>query len=315
MRANLITINDEFISFQQFCQKSKLSQREIALIMEPLATALYQNKLKQRVVYLLVFVFLATLIYYISTTEVVSWHLSAIGRVALIKLLPIWNWQHLKYERCFVRDKVDFQIFLDCELCEINNYIDTEYDIKPTELDDHYIKLHKAVIVKNAITNWKIPDDFDTEWIPCKLSSNFLTGPADMGRILEKLSQFKNSYFVHFQNCDRQSVKFFRMFAPKPPVLPTRLSPNQYSWLLLSLDYNVSNYKKIELIEPIALIGQLAGYNYFQLKPRSNCEDYCQIIEVVLEEGEMLIVSDLYDLSYRPFPEGENVAIILEMHN
>lgn len=314
MKANLTTINNELNSFQQFCKKSELSEQEIALIMEPLTKALNRNKFKQRVLYLLVFAFLATLTFYISTIEVVSWHLSAVGRVALIHILPIWDWQYLKDEKCLVKDYEDLQITLNCELCEINNHIDTEYDIKPTELDDHYIKLHKAVIIKNAITNWKVPDDVDTESIPCKLSTNVLTGPASMGTILEQLTHF-NNYFFHFQNCDRQSVKFFRMFAPKPTILPNSLSPNQYSWLLVSQNYNVSNYKKIDLIEPIAVVGQVAGYNRFRLKPRRNCEGYCQIIEIDLEAGEMLIVSDLYDLSYRPFPQGWNVAIILEMHN
>ncbi|KAB0791497.1 hypothetical protein PPYR_03297 [Photinus pyralis] len=319
MNPRLNMINDELVAFLQFCKKSKLSDEEVAVITRPLTRALARNKIKRGILHLLILLLLSLAVYYVSTTEIVSWHLSAIGRVGLINLLPIWNWRHLKYEKCLIPTKTDdVPIPLACELCEINNYIDSAYDIDPERLDDLYIKLHKALILNKAMTpNWYLPE-IDTEPLfhgstPCKLSTNVRTGTPTVKTLVDKLDDFER-YFLHFQNCDFEAVKAFRRYAPKPAVLPARLSPTKYSWLLMSRDYNVTNYKTVQLVEPIALVGQMVGSNYFSLRPRMNCEEHCPVIEVALEEGEVLLLSSMYDLFYRPFPEGENVAVILEMH-
>lgn len=306
-------INDELNSFVQLCEKNELSQREIAVITEPLTKTLKRNKLKQRALQLLLFALVVALIYNISTTDLVLWHLSALGRIGLIQFLPLWNWEYLKNERCLIEGFQKIPLTLNCDLCETNNYIDSEYDIKPSELDDHYIKLLKPVIIYNAINDWQIPNNYEFETVPCKLKTNIHAEPADAQTIIDKLPVFRR-YFVHYQNCDFEQVKLFRKFAPKPTLLPERLSPIQYSWLVISNDYNVSRYKKIDLIEPIALVGQIIGSNYIRLTPRLKCRVLCTPMTVELEEGELLIVSSLYDLSYRPSPTGENIAIILEIH-
>ncbi|KAK4878261.1 hypothetical protein RN001_010767 [Aquatica leii] len=313
---DLQQINNELTTFFETCRKNHLTQQDIATICQPLRTAATKTKLKRRLFKTTILIVLLASAYYLTTIDLISWHLAAIGRLGLIELLPIWNWQHLKNEKCLIPSLTPIETpQLECTLCEALDHIHTAIDINPSHLKQHYIDLHTPIIIPEALHNWtKIRSDpILAESVPCQLSTNIHSGFTTTGRILSKLQDFDH-YFLHFQNCEFDAMKAFRVFTPKPLFLPVEMSPVQYSWLLMSRYYNVSSFKQVELKEAVALFGQMQGSNYVRLLPRLNCESVCPIVEMELLEGEALVFTSMWDLEYKPNMYGENIAVILEMH-
>lgn len=62
--------------------------------------------LKQQLLKLLkIFLFIVSIccaVYYVDT---LNWYFCAIGRILLIKMLPVWNWQHLSRSECLIPKK------------------------------------------------------------------------------------------------------------------------------------------------------------------------------------------------------------------
>lgn len=72
---------------------------------------------------LLIFLILIGLFYYITF---LNWNLSAIGRIFLIKILPLWNWKNFYNQKCLIKwndntlpRQKSFQLNQDdCAVCE-----------------------------------------------------------------------------------------------------------------------------------------------------------------------------------------------------
>lgn len=321
-------INNDLKLFLDFCKENHLTDEEILKVCEPLINTIKRNSIAYYLRYLIILLLIIIIFYYLTYFEFVSWNLSAIGRIVLIQLLPYWDWRHLKNDQCFldnfIKPKIEnSELSFDCVFCEAINKIYVESEIDPTVLNEHFIQLHKPVILTDSLKDWpifenphlffNIKDTLFKDSVPCKLSTNIHNGPITIKRILQKTEEF-DEYFLHFQNCDFDATKAFRVITPRPGFLPAEISPIQYNWLMISKNYNVTNYKLINLKEPIAVIAQASGSNFFRLVPRQNCEIDCPTINIKLLPHEVLIFTSLWDLEYRPNDIGENIAVILEMH-
>ncbi|KAF5272008.1 hypothetical protein FQR65_LT04989 [Abscondita terminalis] len=303
MSNNLQQINAELIALFEYCQRANLTRDDMSSMCQPLCEAVTRARLKRNLLRALTLTALLASAYYCVTTfDTISWHASAVARIALIKTLPVWDWQHLKTQKCLVPglNPPPQTPELECTLCEALDHIPTvKSNANPDHLKQRYLDLHTPVIIPEALTNWtkvSVQSVF-YKTAPCKLSTNVLSGFATTARVLTTLKDF-DRYFVHFQNCDQDAVKAFRLFAPKPRFVSVELSPVRYSWLLMSRNYNVTHYKKIELKESITLFGQVRGSNYVRLIPRLNCEDACPLVEMQLYDGEALLFTSMWDLDY-----------------
>lgn len=327
MPQSIEQINEELHAFLAFCKENNLTEKEIAQICEPLITPIRKLKLKRICWYILFCVLLLTALYYLTYIEAISWRILSLTRILLIKLLPWWNWKTLKYEKCLIPNPLRAQQqtnvpAFDCALCESITKIYVETDVDSQFLKEHYIDLHNPVIINNALNDWPIfhnssinflEDDMIYDSIPCKLSTNTHNGLTSVGKLYSKLKEFPE-YFIHFQNCDFDVVKAFRLVAPKPSFVDAEISPIQYSWLLDSKNYNITNYKTVSLQESITFIGQVKGSNFYRLQPRQNCKNECPVLNIDLQRGEGLFITSLWDLEYKPTIFGENLAVILEMY-
>lgn len=332
MSSNNLTldqINREFESFYEFCKENHLNDDDVRKICEPLLKPVRRAKLVKHLKICIFSMFVLLLLYVVCSTEQVSWHLSAIGRIFMIKLLPFYDWTQLRNENCLIkRTNSKMEQRFDCVLCEAVDEIEV-FDVNAIDRDaiyEYYIKLHVPLAVTRATAPWKIHslpisnftemlrnNEIIAESYPCKLSTNLHRGDAQLANVLTKTSHF-SSYFIHFQNCEWEAVKQFRMFAPRPAFLHPQIAPIQYSWVLLNRNYNVAKFKRVELKENIAIVGQVLGRTRFRLKPQVECEFECYVLEVELGEGEVLLLTSLWNLEYKPVAEGENVAVILETH-
>lgn len=324
--------NRDLESFYAFCKENRLSDEEIRKLCEPLRRIVYKAKLLKIFKLSLILALVIFICYILCCSDTVSWHLSAIGRILMIKLLPYYDWTVWKHEQCLIpkfgSQNIQNELpAFDCVLCENVAQITKKNNITPEELYENYIELHVPIILTNAeiqmkllhkrienVTDSLISNQILAEYLPCKLSTNIYNGPGTLSTILKKTKRF-SSFFVHFQNCDFAAVKNFRIFTARPSFLdPAYVSPIQYNWLLASKDYNISKFKSIELQERVTVIVQTLGGTNFKLTPQSECEFDCHVLNFELKAAEALIFTSLWNLEYKPNPSGENVAVILEAH-
>ncbi|KAJ8958996.1 hypothetical protein NQ314_006314 [Rhamnusium bicolor] len=242
----------------------------------------------------------------------------------MVKILPYFDWRYLKNKRCLIEkfntSPNSDKIFFNCDLCENINKIDVYEKIDQEILRQRYIELDIPLIVSKALDKWPknssfienliLDDDFYFSY-PCKLSTNILKGSRKAGNILEKVKLF-DEFFLHFQNCAPDAMRIFRKFTYRPDFLPPTYSPILYNWLVWNKNYNTTNYKLVNLVEKLAVFGQLFGTTYIQLIPRQNCAEICPILDIKLNAGEVLIFTSMWDLEYRPKEDSENMAVILE---
>lgn len=95
-------INSEVQSFYEYCKEAGMSDEEMDIICRPLTTAVRKAYIKKWTRVGLIIVMILALGYTVSQTETAQWHASAVGRIILIKLLPIWDWTPLYYNKCLI---------------------------------------------------------------------------------------------------------------------------------------------------------------------------------------------------------------------
>lgn len=322
-------LNHDFDAFYEFCKENHLTDEDVKQLCQPLIKTIRKEKLiKQLQIGVFIMLILLT-IYLVCNTEIISWHLSAIGRILLVKILPIYDWTQLQNEYCLIQHSETIaHNNPNCILCESVEEIEQINEYNPDFLYENLIKLHIPFKITKTDLSWKIKTNSVSNLtkiltentilstsMPCKLSTNLFKNYNDIS-FREILNRALNAhrYFIHFQNCEWNAIKQFRSFTPRPSFLHRDIAPIQYSWLLMDNNYKVGKFKRIDLIENIAVVVQIFGRTNFKLLPQKHCEFECFELETVLEEDEVLVVTNLWDLEYKPIGFGENVAVILETH-
>lgn len=322
-------VEKELGSFYEYCEASGFTKEEMDEICKPLTSILTKSKLRDYAINVLILATLFGLIYLF--TDTISWNICAVGRLIMVRLLPFLNWEKFSNEKCLLPNyfltssPTSGPRHFDCNLCEGIEAIPREVDVDPDKLSELYLDVNVPVIVKDGLRNYP-SNKFEfnlTEAIlfdpklrssyPCDVASNILDTSADVATILLKSYTFKK-WFFHFQNCAISAVKQFRVYAPRPYFLRPEILPVQYSWLLMSAYYKAGKYKKIELLEKIAVFGQIEGSNFVRLTPRLNCIEECPTLEVELRKNEAIVFNSLWDLTYKPNHSTQNIAVILETH-
>ncbi|CAH1953520.1 unnamed protein product [Acanthoscelides obtectus] len=266
-----------------------------------------------------IMIFLCMLSYF----ESVSWYSSALGRIYLIKLLPIYDWTHLKNKPCLIERTEMSPIASDfeCGSCENIQRLDVYDYLDEDDLEERYINLDIPVIITKSLEHWPKDSDFLDIAIrensfffsyPCRFSGNVHKGHGNVGEILDKVKHF-NQFYIHFQNCNLEAMRIFRKYTFRPAVIPRTYSPTTYNWLLWNKDYNTTNYKPIQLIEKLTAFGQVFGSTHVKLVPRKNCKTLCPTLNIKLFAHELLVFTSLWDLEYKPTESGENMAIVMEI--
>lgn len=311
--------NDEVNEFHKYLKENRYTDEEIYKIFSPLQTKRISKNVK-----IVVYSIMALLVvYFLSQLEFISWNSSALSRIFLIKLLPLWDWTVLKNEKCLISKYSQSQTtenIFNCDVCENINHIDVYDDINEETLKIRYTDIGVPVIINKPLKSWTnfntfiklLEDDTTIAYSkPCSLSTNVINGVPTVKTLLKRAILFEN-FYMNFQNCDFQAMKQFRSFTPRPEFLPPEWSPVQYNWLLWSKNYN-STYKQINLTQRITVIRQVIGEFLINLTPRNNCEQQCSDIHIKLKQDELLIFTDLWDLEYKSDLTSESIAVILEM--
>lgn len=320
-------LEEELSEFYRYLKSNNFSDEDIQQIFHPLCEHSSKSKLIKCITYLSAILPIVVLLIYLNF-DTIYWHATAVVRITLIKLLPYWDWQKLKYETCLIKKtggiKTEKQdVFFNCDICESLKTVDAFETLDDKTIKVRYLDLDIPVILTNQSVGWPQGSNTSTfkiysdaairESFPCNLASNIVNRGASVGKLFEKTELF-DSFFMHFQNCQKDAMKSFRAVFPRPKFLHPEIKPIQYNWLLWNKNYDIDTFKRIELLDKFAVVGQISGTNYFDLWPRENCEKICTPLRVKLAAGEFLLLSSLWDLEYKPDKSTENLAVILETH-
>ncbi|XP_023938057.1 uncharacterized protein LOC112045904 [Bicyclus anynana] len=322
-------INSEVRSFYEYCKEAGMSDEEMDIICRPLTNAVRKATIKRWTRLFLLLVMIIAIGYTVSQTDTFQWHATAIVRISLIKLLPIWDWTPLYYSKCLIErsqpQNVDLVSPTDCVTCEAIRTIVRVSDTSYTEVFSHHLSRGAPVIVTDAYYDWSVAGlnltniiSTDTrlrDSVPCRTLTNIRLGkqPMDLEEIVSRITNTDiPSWFVHFQNCDIRAVKSFRILAPRPYFLSPHIPPSHFNWLLLSKNYDTNRFKYLELDIGLIIMSQLKGKTFLQLKPRAPCEEICYTLNIQLNEGETLVLGNsLWEMEYLP-GTGDNAAMITE---
>lgn len=313
--------NSEINELYDYLKAEKYKDEEIRKIFSPLTSKL---KKSNTVPHFWIFIILLILIYLLTYFDNIYWHVSAVGRIALIKLLPFFDWRYLKNKQCLIEkfgsSPTNLNLYFNCDLCENIKNIHVYEDIDEDTLVQRYLGLDVPLILTKGLEEWPKQSGFikdvvrDDEFYysyPCKLSTSTYRGWSIAGELLERIKLF-DEFFLHFQNCELEAMRALRKYTYRPKFLPQIYAPILYNWLIWNKDYNTTNYKNIDLVEKVAVFGQIFGMSYVRLTPKLNCENICPALNIALSDGESLIFTNLWNLEYRPREIGENMAVILE---
>ncbi|XP_030757710.1 uncharacterized protein LOC115883463 [Sitophilus oryzae] len=331
-------LNKDLNDLYVYLKKEKYTEKEIKNLMLPLTSKLTEeNKTLLKILHsCLIFFLVLAVIYFFTYWDKFYWNLTALTRIFLIKILNLYDWRYLKNEMCLIdknlfQNKAIFQqeLAFECDLCEsVQNLDEIVYNYEDIDSDfiERLLKLDRPILIRGGIEHWTqhSPEDFvniltsDVDFstsVPCKLSSNIFSSREDSteAKSLIFKTSFFESFFLHFQNCEKRAVRVFRNITSRPDIVPDVMSPVTLNWLLWSKNYNVSKFKPIDLVEKYTMIGQIFGGIVLKLIPRKNCKEICAVLEVPLYENEFILFSSLWDVEYKPFGKGENLGAVLEI--
>lgn len=325
-------INSEVRSFYEYCKEAGMSDEEMDLICRPLTNSVRKATIKRWTRVALVLIMGIAIGYTVSQTDTFKWHASALARIVLIKLLPVWDWTPLYHNKCMIARPAEppnveaGASTTDCIACEAVKNIARLSDTSYNEVFNHHLLRGAPVIVVDAHYDWSSRDELNLtglisdddrlrDSVPCRILTNIRIGrqPMDLEEIVSRITNTDiPSWFVHFQNCDIRAVKSFRVLAPRPYFLSPHIPPSHFNWLLLSKNYDTHRYKYLEFDIGLIIMSQLKGKSFVQLRPRAPCEDDCYTLNFELTEGETLVLANsLWEFEYLP-GKGENVAMITE---
>lgn len=349
------SFNKEFEQFFEYCDGLKLTKSDKDKIFTPLKWKLRYEYWRQVMIIGIGLLLGISAIYYIPF---LNWNFTAVGRIILIKLLPIWNWKPLHNQKCLIDwgwlgtqtdikttikstkfyeidcstcvnygNNIVFQflnIFFDSHIKFIENIIRLNSSTSYDYLYDKFLIRGRPVIVKDSCPVWQ-SDNF-TDYLlsldplidsnPCDLRSNLILEKyANLEEllVLSARAEPNDGWFLHFLNCDFESVKASRLITNRPAYLSTHLDPAQASWILMSNRYTDSDPIDLKVDDGLVVMLQLKGDLEISLSGKDRCLDECGEHEIRLDEGDGLVfTTDLWDLSYRPSPAGNSINFVTE---
>lgn len=171
----------------------------------------------------------------------------------------------------------------------------------------------------------RVPEDFFRQLknttqlsnaVPCDLQSNILVNRGDqLNKVLDVILDTAQSdgWFVSFRNCFLSSLKASRLLLQRPSYIPTYLKPFSASWIVISQEYKVANWKRLRL-EELVIVHQISGTQTISLMARETlCDQLCRQFELSLSQGEAFVFSaSEWIFAYIPSDEHTAIMVIRE---
>ncbi|CAO1407124.1 unnamed protein product [Diamesa tonsa] len=339
-------MNREFEEFFNYCEQQKFSENEMKILLKPLKFYLWKTKaLKYMKIMFVLFTICASISYF----DTLNWYFCAIGRLLMIKMLPLWDWRSMYNAKCLIPnfyDDVKYTtsspkvINYNCKLCEdferidyirdtSYNYIYQQYLIRglPVLITDTFEPVSNGTdseitkLIENLFDNHE--NLVNSE--PCDLKTNLaMTKYTNLDELFSLILNIKkqpvdeqNSWYLSFRNCDFKAVEYFvkssrLLLKKKPYFYPRNLQPPYTSSLIMS-NYNASSFNIH--VQGFIIITQMTGSVIIKLQAKKECYKACGEHELQIFSGESLAyLSDLWDLSYHQTSKDDSITFVSETH-
>lgn len=197
------------------------------------------------------------------------------------------------------------------------------WDISYSDLKLNYLlRGHPVVIEEREFQHTNLYDYVDglhnlTNLInsnPCNLHTNLITGAhyKSLNALLELTRKSSDGWFLHFRNCDFDSVKASRLLEQQPNFLTSHLKPFSSSWIVMSNNYKVMKPKRL-LVKHLVVGKQIVGTIDVLIAPRAGCKDICKDHLLQLDVGYTIVFSaENWEFSYIPTGQGDSVTFLRE---
>lgn len=94
----------EFEEFFQYLEKlSNSKEEDIEKVLKPLKFHFWMLRFKK---FLKIFLLVASICLALYFIDILNWYFCAIGRILMIKFLPLWNWKYLGSSKCLIEKKI-----------------------------------------------------------------------------------------------------------------------------------------------------------------------------------------------------------------
>ncbi|XP_017125700.1 uncharacterized protein LOC108145028 [Drosophila elegans] len=331
-------MEEELRAFFEDCRRQEFTGKEMLAICQPLIWRIRLARVKKWCLILLPLVVIY-LLWLCSDTF--AWWSSAVGRLLLIQILPLWDWTHYYNAKCLIPRGQSVQeqptplgryetLWQNCALCETLEGIATASNVSYSTLESEYLERGLPVIVTDAglemdiVNLLELIEKKSPQWLssePCDVSSNLLLRQlfnleAALDKIHSWQGQSSNSWHLQLRNCQKKAVKASRLFLERPYYYPLHLAPYYSSWLLA---VHQQKREQTEIyVRGLVLVQQLSGHFEVILHPKNPCDKgLCPSLRMRLNAGEALVFStDIWSLSYgleKPHSKQSSLASIFEI--
>ncbi|XP_018014905.1 uncharacterized protein LOC108671825 [Hyalella azteca] len=334
----LHNINEELIELYKYLEKHQVSGTEAQRLLDPLKVAVEgKDKRKLSTVRLLQVsnlvrnAALCAALVLIATT---LWQAPLPSKLMLVAVrhiqmlvLPYWDWSRLYFAECLISNPFYTRPALtlaDCSVCESEEALAMLSNVPVNVATDEFLRDDRPFVVTDAMTDWHVmnTDDFWFDNItelyrseplqhllPCELSTNLRAPAGDLQSFLQRI-HLSDSWYGHWENCDRKAAKALRNLYQRPYFMPDMVDFSDANWVLMSSDYRAKVYKEVRFQSEVLWLAVLRGWLHVRVSPQLPCNELCPELTTALMEGHVLVVtSRLWRLEYIPGEQTDNLAI------
>ncbi|XP_044739924.1 uncharacterized protein LOC123301254 [Chrysoperla carnea] len=322
-------ILNELNNIEQYCMDQNLTLDEMKVIFEPLKDLISVKTVFSRKLFVsCLFALIFGLIVAAYNFECVSWFFMVILRLFLIGILPIFDWTPFARNQCIlikpeIIPETNLTNPLNCDVCESLYNVTILSDSQLNLIERRYFSIYEPFILPfetmidgSNFSQNLFDDAYLMSSVPCDLGTNlFKTKKVSVEMLYEHANNgiFQN-WFVHFRNCDTQSIKYVRYLLQSLNTFKSMYRTNS-NWILFSQKYLTESFKILDIeYGNLIIFTQIQGGNFIELTPINECS-ICHTLKLYLpEQNSLIFISNLWKLSYKPDPNSLNsLAIIEEM--
>lgn len=333
MEEKLDLIDQEIQTLHRFCIDNGFSPRQIERCAVPIWKHIQESRKRRWKILLLKTTAVLGLVAALAYCDPAIKIATACGRIAMIKMLPYWDWmKYYNNDGCLLDNpyfKVEEQRLYDedCDICKDTTVIGRLNKVSQVVISEAYIKRDIPVIITDGLVGWLAQQLFSLKFLyelynkdevlknvpTCFFASNIQLKSTSAKLFLARVFQSQlTNWYAHWEDCEISSLHILRQFFKRPYFLAPMIETAKLNWILLSSDYNAKNYKSVDMGTPLSWLAQVKGKNKIRLVPRIPCNSTCSTLYTVLHEGEIVVWTDfLWSMDYLPVSSGSQLNIAI----
>ncbi|XP_019641127.1 PREDICTED: uncharacterized protein LOC109482740 [Branchiostoma belcheri] len=323
-------IDQEINNLHDFCVKSGFSPEQIRSLSAPVVRRSARGWLKTWFWRLLKLSLLVTAAVVCYNWDPAYRKAAIYGKLALMKVLPYWDWTYLYNEECLINNPYYVQpphlTQEDCEVCLEISGVKRMKNVDHADISDLLLD-NEPFVVTDAQLDWtelnqitfhdflklfSTQEAFKTSGV-CDFHSEDKTMTPRHPSVLPTATQGKADWYALWKNCEREGVRLMRKFyGTRPYFLPPMVESHESNWVFVSEGQIIKHFVPLPFEEhSVVWLAQVKGSVLYRLEPDSICEATCKHIDVTLKPGDTLVVpQNLWAVQLKNVKDSEPTVVI-----